>query len=101
MSPSLLAMLWRHGQQREVDTMRDQVRLMRHAMREGVADVLVPMLTGKPRRHGADEGDRPAGLAGGDLQMAVDMLGVRLGAAPNHPGLVMTGPPGHPYGKPS
>lgn len=101
MSPSLLAMLWQHGQQREVDTMRDQVRLMRHAMREGVADVLVPMLTGKPRKRGADDGDRPAGLTGAALQSAVDLLALGFGPGPNHPGLVMAGPPGHPYGKPS
>lgn len=97
----MLELLWRHGQQRQVDDYRDQVRLTRHAVREGVADVLIPALTGKARRQSADDRQAQPGLTGADLQRQIDFLGVRFGAARNHPGLVMAGPPGHPYRKPS
>jgi hypothetical protein len=95
----MLALLYREGQQREVAEGQLQVRIMRNSIAEGVADVLVPMMTGKARRRPAGDDVAPSatGLTGAALTRAVGLLGTTMGRGPNHPGLVAHGTPGHPY----
>lgn len=94
----MLMLLYEQGQQREVEEGRLMIEATRLSVREGVADVLVPMLTGKQRRRPRGDGAPVAGgLTGAPLQRAVGLLGATMGGARNHPGLVVQGTPGHPF----
>jgi hypothetical protein len=73
--------------------MRATAAVTRHAIAEGVADVLVPALTGKPRKTRPEASAGP-GLSGPALTQAVNLMGARLGGRGSH--LTMTGAPGDP-----